>query len=48
MFDYTHRVINSEGIEFGIFKSKSHAELMRIALEAKFKEYDVFTVELIK
>lgn len=48
MFDYTHRVVNSEGIEFGIFKSKTHAEFMRNALEMKFKEYDMFIVELIK
>jgi hypothetical protein len=36
MFDYTYTVKSSDGYEWGLFKTKSQASLMRDALVERF------------
>ena len=43
MFNYKYTVISSDGFEWGLFKTRAQASLMRNALEAN---YDKVTYEV--
>ena len=47
MFDYKYTVKSSDGYEWGLFKTKAQAELMRNALIQNFEDI-LFYVEEVK
>jgi hypothetical protein len=46
MFDYKYTVRSSDGYEWGLFKTKSQATLMRDALIMNFNKIDYWVEEI--
>lgn len=46
MFDYRYTVTSSDGFEWGLFKTKAQASLMRNALEEKFGQVTYEVTEI--